>query len=468
MSREPLKFVLLTCALVAGMSPALQSPATAATPPYRVLFDNTSAETAGNADWIISTSQPDPLGQNTNPTSETSWTGAVSAWGVALQRTGDYSLATLPSTGRITYGDSTNAQDLSKYDEFVLPEPNILFTAAEKTAIMKFVQAGGGLFMVSDHDVSDRNNDGADSVDVLNDLMTNNTVDSTDPFGFSIDYLNIGSENPNVIGAQAAGDPVVAGPFGTVTGAIIRNGTTATLHPADNSAVRGELYRTGYSSSGTTGAAFVTSAFGSGHVAYWGDSSPIDDGTGQSGNTLYNGWNDPAGTDAALALNATQWLATGATSGGGGGGGTGTPSERVVNGGFESGNFYWSLGSGAVVVTTRAYAGTHSLLAGGTTSSTQSATQQVTIPTGAGSQTLTFRTWITTQESGSTAYDKLNIQANGTTLKTFSNASTTGSWVASTVDLSAYAGQTITLKFQAVNDSTLPTSFYVDAVSVMA
>lgn len=465
MSREPLKYVLLACALVAGLGPTLQSPATAATPPYRVLFDNTSAETAGNADWIISTSQPDPLGQNASPTTESSWTGAISAWGVALQRTGSYSLATLPSTGRITYGDSTNAQDLSHYDEFVLPEPNILFTAAEKTAIMKFVQAGGGLFMVSDHDVSDRNNDGYDSVDVLNDLMTNNSVDSTDPFGFSIDYLNIGTENPNVIGSQAAGDPVVSGPFGTVTGAIIRNGTTATLHPADNGAVRGELFRTGYSAGGTTGAAFVTSSFGSGHVAFWGDSSPIDDGTGQSGNTLYDGWNDPAGTDAALALNATQWLVGGSTSGGGG---TSTPTERVVNGSFESGNSYWSLGSGASVVTTRAYAGTHSLLAGGTTSSTQSATQQVTVPTGGSSQTLTFRTYVSTQESGSTVYDRLNIQANGTTLKTYSNASPTGSWIATTLDLSAYAGQTITLKFQAVNDSTLPTSFYVDVVSVMA
>ena len=466
MSREHVKSVLLACLLIAAASLALQSPSSAATPPYRVLFDNTSAETAGNADWIISTSQPDPLGQNANPSGETSWTGAISAWGVALQRTGSYSLATLPSTGRITYGDSTNAQDLSNYDEFVLPEPNILFTAAEKTAIMKFVQAGGGLFMVSDHDQSDRNNDGYDSVDVLNDLMTNNSVDATDPFGFSIDYLNIGTENPNVIGSQAAGDAIVSGPFGTVTGAIIRNGTTATLHPADNAAVRGELFRTGYSASGTTGAAFVTSSFGSGHVAYWGDSSPIDDGTGQSGNTLYNGWNDPAGTDAALALNATQWLVGGSTSGGGGG--TSTPTERVVNGGFESGSSYWSLGSGASVVTTRAYAGTHSLLAGGTTSSTQSATQQVTIPTGGSSQTLTIRTYVSTQESGSTVYDRLNVQANGTTLKTYSNASTTGSWIATTLDLSAYAGQTITLKFQAVNDSTLPTSFYVDVVSVMA
>ena len=33
---------------------------------------------------------PDPTAQNPNPTSETSWTGAISSWGVALQRTGQY------------------------------------------------------------------------------------------------------------------------------------------------------------------------------------------------------------------------------------------------------------------------------------------------------------------------------------------------------------------------------------------
>jgi hypothetical protein len=269
------------------------------------------------------------------------------------------------------------------------------------------------------------------------------TVDSTDPFGFSIDLLDIANENPNVIGSA-----------------------TATLHPADNAAVRGELYRSGFSASGTTGAAFVTSTFGLGHVAYWGDSSPIDDGTGQSGNTLFNGWNDPAGTDAALALNATQWL-VGGSAGGGGGAAVRRPSA-------------WSTAASSQGTPTGAWApvpgwsppaptpGTHSLLDGGTVSSTQSATQQVTVPTGATSQTLSFRTWMTTSESGTTAYDKLNVQANGTTLKTFSNASTKGSWFTTSVDLSAYAGQTITLKFQAVNDSTLPTSFYVDAVSVLA
>ncbi|MEU2631742.1 hydrolase, partial [Kitasatospora sp. NPDC007106] len=284
----------------AATSTPAAGAAAAASTPKRILFDNSKAETAGNADWIISTSQPDPLGQNADPGTETSWTGALSAWGVALQKTGRYSLKTLPAGSTITYGTG-GALDLANFDEFVLPEPNIRLTDAEKTAVMTFVQHGGGLFLISDHTVSDRNNDGWDSPAIINDLMTTNSVDSTDPFGFSVDLLNIANENPRAVTDTT--DPVLNGAFGTVTGSIIRNGTTFTLKPADNPAVKGLVYRSGYS--GTTGAFFATSAFGSGRVAIWGDSSPIDDGTGQSGNTLYDGWNDPAGTDAALALNAT-------------------------------------------------------------------------------------------------------------------------------------------------------------------
>ncbi|MEU0040140.1 hydrolase, partial [Streptomyces sp. NPDC006333] len=286
--------------VVTGAAVQASAPAAAATQ-HRVLFDNGHAETAGNADWVISTSQPDPLGQDSSPSSETDWTGALSSWGVALQKTGDYSLRTLPSGSSLTYGGSA-ANDLSNFDELVLPEPNTLFTTAEKTAIMTFVKNGGGLFMVSDHTGADRNNDGYDAVEIFNDLMTNNSVDSTDPFGFSIDTLDVGSGYPAAISDST--NPVLHGSFGTVTKSLIADGTTATLKPSDNSAVKGLVYRSGYS--GNTGAFFATSTFGSGKVAFWGDSSPIDDGTGQSGNTLYDGWNDTGATNAALALNATE------------------------------------------------------------------------------------------------------------------------------------------------------------------
>ncbi|MFK4107094.1 hydrolase, partial [Streptomyces sp. NPDC019531] len=320
------------------------TPAAAATP-HRILFDNAHAETAGNADWIISTSQPDPLGEDSSPSAETDWTGAISSWGVALQKTGDYSLKT--ATSALTYGGSS-ATDLSNFDTLVLPEPNTLFTTAEKTAIMTFVKNGGGLFMISDHTGADRNNDGEDAVEILNDLMTNNSVDSTDPFGFSIDSLSISSDYPSAI--SDSGDPVLHGSFGAVTKSLIASGTTATLKPADNSGVKGLLYRTGYS--GNTGAFFATSTFGSGRVAFWGDSSPIDDDTGQSGNTLYDGWNDSGATNAALALNATEWLAGGSGDGGGddggGDGGTCTSAQLLGNNGFESGSSTWSATSGVI------------------------------------------------------------------------------------------------------------------------
>jgi hypothetical protein len=294
--------LLAVAALAVSAAPLAAAPAST----VRVLFDDSKAETAGNADWIISTSVPDPTAQDPSPRTEASWTGALSAWGVALQRAGGYSLRTLGPSG-ITYREASNALDLSNFDVFVLPEPNILLSAAEKTAVLRFVQSGGGLLLISDHNGSDRNHDGADSPEVINDLMARNGVDDTDPFGFSVDLLTVGADNPTAV--SDASDPVLHGPFGTVTGSILRGGTTMTLRPADNPAVKGLLYRTSATKGGSAGAFFVISTFGRGRVAAWGDSSPVDDGTGQPGNRLYDGWHDPAGTDAALALNATAWLA---------------------------------------------------------------------------------------------------------------------------------------------------------------
>jgi hypothetical protein len=273
---------------------------------------------------------------------------------------------------------------------------------------------------------------------------------SSDPFGFSIDVSDISSDNPAVLGSS---DPVLDGPFGAVSGTIIRDGTTATLHPADNSNVKGEVFRTGSSASGTTGAAVVTSRYGAGRVAYWGDSSPIDDGTGQPGNDLYNGWNDPAGTDAALALNATAWLAGSGSSGGGG--------APLANGGFENGSAPWTL-SGASLTSSRAHTGTSSLQLGGTNSSTTSAAQTIVVPS---SGTLRWQTYVTTQETGTTAYDTLVVKLGTTTVQTFSNTSTTGAWFSTSVSLAPYAGQNLPLSFTATNGTKLPTTFWVDDVT---
>jgi hypothetical protein len=457
---------------VAGAAAQPQEPrpgvaAAAAATPHRVLFDNTHAETAGNADWIISTSQPDPLGQDSTPSAETDWTGALSAWGVALQKTGEYSLKTLPSGSSLSYG-GTAALDLGNFDTLVIPEPNTLFTAAEKTAIMKFVQAGGGLFMIADHTGADRNNDGYDAVEVFNDLMSNNTVDSTNPFGITVDTLNVGSDFPTAINDSA--DPVLHGAFGNVSKSLIASGTTATLKPADNASVKGLVYRTGYS--GTTGAFFATSTFGSGRVAFWGDSSPIDDGTGQSGNTLYDGWNDPGATNAPLALNATAWL-----SGGDGSGGTTPPpstsctaAQLLRNNGFESGATVWSAPSGVITNSSSRTPRTGSFyawLGGYGTAVTETLSQSVTLPAGC-SASLSFYLKIDTAETGSTAYDTLKVQvlnSSGTVLSTpatYSNVNAVSSYTKRSFDLSAYAGQTVTLRYTVTEGSKLQTSFVID------
>ncbi|WP_030339567.1 hydrolase [Streptomyces sp. NRRL S-1022] len=441
------------------------TPAHAATP-HRILFDNAHAETAGNADWIISTSQPDPLGQDSAPSAETDWTGALSSWGVALQKTGGYSLKTQPSGSALAYG-GTSATDLSHFDTLVLPEPNTLFTSAEKTAIMNFVKNGGGLFMISDHTGADRNNDGYDAVEIFNDLMTNNSVDSTDPFGFSIDSLSISSDHPSAISDST--DPVLHGSFGTVTKSLIASGTTATLKPADNPGVKALLYRTGYS--GNTGAFFATSTFGSGRVAFWGDSSPVDDGTGQSGNTLYDGWNDTSATNAALALNATEWLAGASGSGGGGGSTSCTAAQLLGNSGFESGSSAWSATSGVVTNSTGEPARSGSYYAwldGNGTATTDTLAQTVAIPSGCSARLGFYLHVDTAETSTGTAYDTLKVQVlNGSgtvlgTLATYSNLDAGSGYTQRSFDLSGYAGQTVTLKFTGTEGSKYQTSFVVD------
>jgi len=276
----------------------------------KFLFDATKSETAGNADWVIDedggTPQriPTPAQSGiTSSTAETYWTGAISSWGIALVKGGN-TVETLPSGTAITYGNTSNAQDLSNYDVFVVDEPNILFTAAEKTAILNFISHGGGLFMISDHTVSDRNNDGHDSPDIWNDLMTNNSVESN-PFGFSIDLTNI-SETTSNVWTGGSTNPILNGSQGSVSQLQFNNGATVTINTSANSTVQGLIWQSGFAQN-TTHIMCASSTFGTGRVFVVTDSSPMDDGTGASGNTLFVGW--PTLSHTQLFMNASLWLA---------------------------------------------------------------------------------------------------------------------------------------------------------------
>jgi hypothetical protein len=273
------------------------------------LFDATKAETSGNADWVIDEDaspqrMPTPAQSTiTSSTVETYWKGALSSWGIALVKSGN-SVETLPSGTAITYGNSANPQDLSNYNVFVVDEPNIRFTTAEKAAILNFVRNGGGLFMISDHTVSDRNNDGWDSPDIWNDLMTNNTVQNN-PFGFSINLTNISQVSSNVL-SNSSSNPILHGVKGTVTKLEFNNGATLTLQPAVNSTVQGLIWQNSFSQ-GNTNVMAASSTFGTGRVFVVTDSSPMDDGTGASGNTLFVSW--PLYSHTQLFMNASLWLA---------------------------------------------------------------------------------------------------------------------------------------------------------------
>lgn len=294
----------------------------------KILFDATKAETAGNADWIVDADvynvywnnlgtsslsgseanaqrYPTPAQSGiTSTTPESYWTGGISAWGVDMAKKG-YIVESLPRLGQITYGNTSNAQDLSNYKVFIVVEPNIWFTASEKTAMINFVQNGGGLFMVADHAGADRNNDGADPPQIWNDFMDTNTVH---PFGMHFNYVSINDQSTNV--ATLPGDPLLHGIMGNVTQVMWSAGNTMTISTANNSSVKGVVYKTGSSTTGSTNVMVAYATYGSGRVVGFGDSSPCDDGSGDSGDVLYDGWiTDASGNHEKLIVNATIWLA---------------------------------------------------------------------------------------------------------------------------------------------------------------
>ncbi len=301
----------------------------------KVLFDASKAEMAGNADWVIDADvynlgvngahqmavgsgnesnpqripTPAQSGINTS-TSQTYWKGALSYWAVDLVRKG-YTVETLPYNGAITYGTTTNTQDLANYKVFVVDEPNIRFTSAEKAAIVHFVQNGGGLFMVSDHTVSDRNNDGWDSPAIWNDLLTSNGV-QTNPFGISFDLQNFSQTSTNV--RNLPSDPILHGTQGNVTGIQFNNGTSMTLNATADPSVLGLVYKTGASNTGTTQVVFAAANYGTGKVCALGDSSVPDDGSGDTHDALYSSYGTAvSGSHRNLLVNAVVWLATSGT-----------------------------------------------------------------------------------------------------------------------------------------------------------
>lgn len=159
------------------------------------------------------------------------------------------------------------------------------------------------------------------------------------------------------------------------------------------------------------------------------------------------------------------------------GGTVGSQSELIANGGFEGTANPWLLSGGAVRRgTSPAHGGTGSVELGGSTEYAGAiASQVVTIPANATTANLTFWLNITTAETKTTVADQLYAQVRDPsgyirrTLATYSNLdkTTAGTYTQrGAFNLLDYKGQSVKVFFQTTRDTSLPTTFRIDDVTL--
>ena len=154
------------------------------------------------------------------------------------------------------------------------------------------------------------------------------------------------------------------------------------------------------------------------------------------------------------------------------GGGCTTHVQLLGNPGFETGSAApWTSTAGVINPNgagETSHSGTwYAWLDGYGTTHTDTLSQTVTIPAGCTATSFSFWLHIDTAETTTTtAFDKLTITANGTTLATFSNLNHASGYQQHTYSLGGFAGSSVTLKFTGTEDPSLQTSFVVDDTAI--
>jgi hypothetical protein len=292
----------------------------------KVLFDNTHAQTAGAADWVID--------------------GAFSDFADALAAE-QFEVDQLDRTIPYTFGEQAITYDkLKNYDVFIVGEANIPFKQSEQEAMLQFVNEGGGLFFIADHYNADRNKNRWDASEVMNGYRRGaysnpakgmsaaeaaspamqGVVSSdwlADNFGLRFRYNAIGDVN-----ATDIVEPSQA--FGITSGvdavAMHAGSTIAILDPAQakgivylpESGVPAWSYAVDqgvYNGGGRAEGAYAAIAKrGLGKAAFIGDSSPVEDATPkylreETGATkkTYDGFKEE--DDGIFLVNTVKWLA---------------------------------------------------------------------------------------------------------------------------------------------------------------
>ncbi|MDP4028816.1 MAG: choice-of-anchor D domain-containing protein [Gallionella sp.] len=155
-------------------------------------------------------------------------------------------------------------------------------------------------------------------------------------------------------------------------------------------------------------------------------------------------------------------------------------TNLLLNPGFESGALSWNLYSSENYYlissfANSAHSGSSYAYLGGYDNAAEAIYQNVAIPANAQTAMVQFWYRITTSETiPGMMYDKMTVDlysmASGSklaTLTTLSNLDASSGWLQSAqVDVSAYKGQEVQLKFTATTDVSAPTGFRVDDVSI--
>ncbi|WP_150267416.1 DNA-binding protein [Paenibacillus tepidiphilus] len=308
-------------AQVSAEGPADPAPSITPSVPNgkKILFDNTHAQTAGAADWVID--------------------GAFSDFANGLASIGYY-VKELRKSTPITLAD------LSGYDVFILPEANIPYKTSEQSALLSYVQSGGSLFFISDHYNADRNKNRWDASEVFNGYRRGawanpalgmsseeagsgalSGVASSDwlaaNFGVRFRYNAIGDVTANTIVTPAQAFNITSG----VSSVAMHAGSTLAITnpakakgivylPATTAAWANAVDQGVYNGGGVAEGPYVAIAkVGAGKAGFIGDSSPVEDATPKykreetgGTKTTYDGYEEA--DDATLLLNLVHWLAT--------------------------------------------------------------------------------------------------------------------------------------------------------------
>jgi predicted secreted protein len=148
-------------------------------------------------------------------------------------------------------------------------------------------------------------------------------------------------------------------------------------------------------------------------------------------------------------------------------------AASLINGDFESGTTGWTVSSthlspiiGTTVPDGTAHTGAYAAWLGGNNDEIGYIQQQVSISVGA--SYLVYWQWINSLDS--CGWDFARVLVNGSEVDSYTlcYSSNTGGWVQHSVNLSAYAGQSITLQIRAETDGSYISNLSIDDISFQA